>query len=535
MRGKKRKHAPASHSNGPFDPSFMDMDDARDRGSAATAPVTTAQLQLQLATEEGRVYIEQGRARPQAYLVHGLMYIRVPLPAGGPYFFVWDQAGFGAVADASGMHEPIMVSEAFPKILWCADDGELFMETKATGEVISLSNQAQRHEAVTIDVRMLPLGTAGSFSAYKLAWPRAGCFFFWHGQSLYTVLSFKTYKGVSSLWVFENKATWRKFYVEFFNDETHFVDSFRTDCSHRVQAALPLSLPTCSLSTAGVLALLTRWTTPSPKAGGLRKLDDRRVAKILLDAFARIAGGEAPLKIPLRLNTDWMPTWPARDFTEEHLHVVLHADGSVDVAELLAANPNERWFGNGTMDALATLQLQRTQATGRVDFTALMEWMMTADAKIRCLGRQLVVKVAFQIEQMMLHALRHPVAGNIWVRTVNLMDLLWDKHRLDAELIKHCLAARDATVGVRNATIASDEVHVGGPNLMNSVLVLASNLAIPFAPAVRFLSQSSRKNSYHQTFVHRPTHRAHLLKKPATGGNGFLLVLYYHYTLSVYW
>ena len=71
----------------------------------------------------------------------------------------------------------------------------------------------------------------------------------------------------------------------------------------------------------------------------------------------------------------------------------------------------------------------------------------------------------------------HAVAGN-------LMELLWDKNRLDCQLLRCILGGIRAIEATTSLSWAIDKANVGGLGLMNTVYVMPSNVIVIVAPTV---------------------------------------------------
>ena len=59
-----------------------------------------------------------------------------------------------------------------------------------------------------------------------------------------------------------------------------------------------------------------------------------------------------------------------------------------------------------------------------------------------------------------------------------------DNQRLDQELLRHLYACVELSRGHTNFTFAHDKANVGGPHLLNTVVVLDTNLAMLQCPQV---------------------------------------------------
>ena len=94
--------------------------------------------------------------------------------------------------------------------------------------------------------------------------------------------------------------------------------------------------------------------------------------------------------------------------------------------------------------------------------------------------------VAFQLELGVLAVLKgHPWGSRgLAARGHNLMKLIMDNQRLDQELLGHLYACVEFSRGHTNFTFAHDKANVGGPHLLNTVVVLDTNLAMLQCPQV---------------------------------------------------
>jgi len=179
-----------------------------------------------------------------------------------------------------------------------------------------------------------------------------------------------------------------------------------------------------------------------------------------------------------------MPTWPLKDEHEPDFKLVVEADGMVRLKPL-----RDACMTMGVEKKMSKLWSSIFSVTqGEVDRVHISDLLQASSKKdeSRWLFKQLSWKLSSRIENLILQALRTGSKLGISAKTLDLLDIMWDNNRLDSEILKHCVAAKQQSAGFLNFTILTDEAHVGGPSLFNSVVVLKTNLAIPQLPQVRW-------------------------------------------------
>ena len=86
----------------------------------------------------------------------------------------------------------------------------------------------------------------------------------------------------------------------------------------------------------------------------------------------------------------------------------------------------------------------------------------------------------------------------------NLMKLIMDNQRLDQELLRHLYACVELSRGHTNFTFAHDKANVGGPHLLNTVVVLDTNLAMLQCPQVETRKALAMQPSDRRAFCGMP-------------------------------
>ena len=116
--------------------------------------------------------------------------------------------------------------------------------------------------------------------------------------------------------------------------------------------------------------------------------------------------------------------------------------------------------------------------------------------------RQIAFFVTFQLELGVLAVLRgHPWGSRgLAARGNHLMKLIMDNERLDQELLRHLYACVELSRGHRNFTFAHDKANVGRPHLLNTVVVLDTNLAMLQCPQVETTKALAMQPSTRRAF-----------------------------------
>ena len=111
-----------------------------------------------------------------------------------------------------------------------------------------------------------------------------------------------------------------------------------------------------------------------------------------------------------------------------------------------------------------------------------------------CFGlcRQVVWKLASRLEHLVMSSLKTGSGSLLRASTCDLLDMVWNRRRLDYELVKQVAAQTTYAAGRVNYSFATDEAHVGGPSLFNTVVVYKDNTALLMCPQVRPIERQIR-------------------------------------------
>jgi hypothetical protein len=101
------------------------------------------------------------------------------------------------------------------------------------------------------------------------------------------------------------------------------------------------------------------------------------------------------------------------------------------------------------------------------------------------LTERVVWKLVSRLDYLIMSSLKTGSGSLLRATTCDLLDILWNRRRLDYELVKQVAAQTTYAAGRVNYSFATDEAHVGGPSLFNTVVVYKDNTALLMCPLVR--------------------------------------------------
>jgi len=209
------------------------------------------------------------------------------------------------------------LDSVFTKAAYRAVDSDLLyiVETVA-GEVATVPLEhlvsVQRHATVQLRDRV----SAGVFSmsVYVFKRPRAAnqrCF--WNLHDVYKYLLLTAYNNQPSKWLHACSPSWLRHLKAVIADELLVFGTYLNDtCSARLD--MPWAqrcLPTSSLATCGLLAMLARWAYCPPATGGMNEARSRAAAcELMMTMLSWTIDVPEDIFLRLLLVPSWNATWP---------------------------------------------------------------------------------------------------------------------------------------------------------------------------------------------------------------------------------
>lgn len=312
-------------------------------GTVAEPPMGNASL----AVHRGVVYLDQTGSSTWM-LTHILTLEAVPLESVGELVLLFDNDGYGAVVYESG--EVRSCEDLFGRQLFGRDTGERVIVGARGGPEAaftrpwSLTFGSQRFAQTSVTVISGVAQQHHNFEAYRFDWPRMQASVFWSFKSLYSALGLQCFKKSWSSWCWAGFERWHRF-LDSIGLGMHLCQSAAA-MKNRCEG-LPLhgnDLPTPGVSSWGMLALLSRWSSGSRKQGCLDTEDARHAAGQLLRSFLVSLGGVRRWALEVRLAAPWQSRWPRPEAVAPKVDLPVLAEGMVDMVPLaeLASRPGNQ-------------------------------------------------------------------------------------------------------------------------------------------------------------------------------------------------
>lgn len=216
------------------------------------------------------------------------------LPPGQVWDLEFDEdSGAGVVFSVSDDNErPMMVSELLKKTVFADDEGgyHVLMENQLGGKPVAWARALTAHLAAVATITLGPTQASLEMSVWVFRVDRPGKQkAFWDICAFYKGLGMDSYKGFPSKWFWNLHPVWSAFLKQHFAPD-QFVLSTHTGLSSDKADVVPWHLrclPASSVSTAGMLILLTRWAFCTKRCGGLGSQSQKEGAAQYLASFIR--------------------------------------------------------------------------------------------------------------------------------------------------------------------------------------------------------------------------------------------------------
>lgn len=249
-------------------------------------------------------------------------------------------------------------------------------------------------------------------------------------------------------------------------------------------------LPSTSVSSCGLLALLCRWCAISKSGGGLNDNDDRAACDKVLESIM-FKFQETNLKdflVTVQLVEKWSSRWPRPldpEIPSFKVHIV---DGVCDFKEL---------FELGTRRAPLTIarkwcRLMECLVDAVGPAVGLQRFLLfvVRQPGLQPMFAQIVVGITCRLDFAMAREVldtrrgRGPRPGRVTVRFMDDEQADALGNRMEKMLIQHVAAGRRCFEGCRVLGLATDKANVKGLNLQNSIVVNTKGFAVLTCPQV---------------------------------------------------
>ena len=437
---------------------------------------------LAMVPHVGRFSLQKERGAD--YIYDEFLLHKQKLPEG-----VWELeelSGFYALVDTrEDSGRCILVEDLMTKTLWKDEASSELLESVKLDDgslkwnnLTSLMARSRCVEAVFVTG---PLHQKISFEGWQVYWPRgSGSRYLWSLPAMYKLLGLSTYSGQASKWAFDNHDRWCKRISLLGGSGRHL---FRTRlCSRQMSCNTdPLEgvLPQPSVTTIGLLTLLSSWAFASTQSGGLRTENRRAAAKEILTGIIRSAAQWQPFKVAITVDNSWKIVWPRSRVAA--VDCVLHAsaDGCVSLTPMLEC-PNPSCPASYR---LWRELLRRSGVSADVNLSELLG-ATVGSTRVCGLFAQIIYWVSIQVERVLFLSLSREKPGPhaLSCGTVDLLSLIWKRKELDYQLLKHTVAGQAATQGHSRQHMVVDEANIGGPTIHNAFISLPNGVGFPGVP-----------------------------------------------------
>lgn len=459
---------------------------------AGVVPISPAPVAaVRSATEVrhvGRLFVDQ--VSMTQYVLSDIVTLEsVSLPEGFEWDIVFDEeSGMASLVKTAqeGGAEPVLCDpDDFLKLQLYQDEGtqELFTrQVLASGVAATTALEVERARFVAASLTLF-VGANHSrltFEVFVFRRARAGrSKVFWSFHSLYPALALTSYKSVPSKWVWRGMQRWASF-LNSFGGVAGICQS--TSCDHEagpVSAKSEKCLPTTSLSTPSLVLMLARCTFTCKEQGGLDTKQSRAASLAIFEALlACVADMVVIMKVVFE--DHWLCAWPRPHRTISSDVCVLRLDGGV----LNLGSMVER-AASGSRIPKKWVASMLTAAERRCPSLPLLEVFR------KCIGfkslfpflAQLTWQVSVLIESALSGGRKQGGVAKAFEFTPNY-DWMADERTMQAYLCRYVSATLEHSRSQQFYSIATDNGHLGGYPLQNTLITFPDNRAIIAPPAV---------------------------------------------------
>jgi hypothetical protein len=467
-----------------------------DAGAGVTDAVP-ATFDAKLASMQGIVYLDRV-GEFNFILTNIVTHERVELPR-GCWELIFDDTDIVACLvvtppdDCDAEPEPRLTNMYLKKDVYISDKGERYAVTHPSSEgrlqSYSIDFALTKHVESDVEVRVGVTSASAKLPLVVMQLPRAGgARVYWSLSEIYTFMGLRTYKGVSSKWIWESRTSWAKRCEDYFGHEAMLYSKHGNVSDKRVDEVqwYDRCLTAVSMSTPGLLLVTCRWCMLPRESGGFDNADSRSAACMLLSsAMGEALAFKLGLTCTISLDAEWKNLWPRPShglFRCADIMLVVDWQGNLDLEPLynaqVAHNAAKQWLRS----------LWKCGLPSRQRFIPLMKFLEIAICAKQCraLVAQILVALASQLElcfaaqgqkkftstaRQMLFSMRNledQMGGNSM--SYKLAQYVY----LGAESCRHHLFM----------TIATDKASPAMLSLSNAIIVYPDNTGVLCCPQV---------------------------------------------------
>lgn len=434
----------------------------------------------------GFVFIDWDAFAERWVLTHTRTCERVELPFGADQKpdLLFDCEGFAAVVLDDT--EPELAEDLFKQQLFSTPDGGLnVIITECDGSVTnaSLSALESLWKIASLRAPVGPLRAEAQVDFAVFDRPRFGCRCWWNVLSLHQVGGFVFKVKFPSIWLHKGLPGWVEM-LTWLHAAGHVALSKRykedsSDSDNRL-------LPWVSVSSVGLLALLSAWSWGSKRRCGLQSEENQERARLLLAAFTLILD-KAEFQLVLFADSEVRLQWPRPSCGRSPFRVVV-VDGKFKVQDML-----QRCRQAGGQEAHLFESALATSLGETGEFATLTDLMFGAWATSgSVVGRSLLSQVVHSLGEQIDGRLISDCKGQSedvlppgYSVTLEGLDLESD-YKLDRYLHKYVMATSSHFEGQKFHSVCVDKSRVGTQALQVGAIVGPDNKAAWMVPQASF-------------------------------------------------
>ncbi len=204
----------------------------------------------------------------------------------GWVFEMIEDRGVLLSVDDNGVASSRLADDILKKELFESPSGTLYLKVPGSGSAaIALSRVISRHRDAKLTIASRETSAMADLRLYVFAAARdAGQRVFWDSFGLYKYMLLTGYNKQPSKWVWTVAGRWRTFWSDMGFASQLVCSSHALTSDDTKESTMPEDrcLDTPSISTVGLILLMTRWSSCSKRVGGFESENNRAAALGLL-------------------------------------------------------------------------------------------------------------------------------------------------------------------------------------------------------------------------------------------------------------
>ena len=396
--------------------------------------------------------------------------------------------------DEHGGHTLVHPETLFARQLFRLEDGRerYVQELGKTPKMWSLDEARTQHRAATLSVWPTASTAKYDVEVYMFRRPRVpNVRVYWSLTCIYKAMGMTCYQKVPSKWIWSCTPKWLEMQLMYFGTPQLCYSTYLSESTSRRQGEIQSDrcLANTSISTLGLVALLTTWAFARRGRGAAMDPDVRTHARQLLERVigAAFCRGQ-PRKVTLHLEEGWLPPWPRPiAMGAQTLDLVVGVNGFVDFSPLVElatvgskATTASKWWR----------QLQSACDCQNVVSLGGALAALAGAKQCRAFVAQLLAVICTEAERTFTvvsqprdAATTVTMPGLSW-KWSGLADQVEDHRTRDRRLLEYVTACRRATKDVQHLTLCTDKGISGALPLQMTMFVMQENLAMVGCPQV---------------------------------------------------